>query len=116
MISCFKNNIVVFKNNSVGLLNINVVPFLAFHHLHFLLFHSSQVASRVSKIGRLTKDLVFSKMKGGMSKVEIEKLSQLSKDRQKVVDEEEGIEMETKSENERRKIVSFSSGDRLMFS
>jgi hypothetical protein len=55
-------------------------------------------------------------MKGGMSKVEIEKLSQLSKDRQKVVDEEEGIEMETKSENERRKIVSFSSGDRLMFS
>lgn len=43
----FKNNIVVFKNNSIGLPNINVVPFLAFHHLHFLFFHSSQVASRV---------------------------------------------------------------------
>jgi hypothetical protein len=55
-------------------------------------------------------------MKGGMSKEEIKRLSQLSKDRQKVVDEEEGIKMETESENEKRKIVSFSNGDRLMFS
>jgi hypothetical protein len=73
----------------------------------------------VQKFGRSTKDLIFGKMKGGVSKEEAERLSHLGRDRQQVVvehkEEEEGIERETELRNERRKIVSFSNGGRLMF-
>jgi hypothetical protein len=60
-------------------------------------------------------------MKGGVNKEEVERLSHLERDWQKVVleqnKEEEGTKMETKSENKRRrKNVSFSNGGRLMFS
>jgi hypothetical protein len=39
----------------------------------------------VQKIDRSTKDLIFGKMKGGTSKVEAERLSQLGRDKQQVV-------------------------------
>ncbi len=69
----------------------------------------------MQKIGRSTKVFVFGKMRGGVNKEEAERFSQLGKDRWKVVvehnEEEEGIEMEKKLENKRRrKIVSFSNG------
>jgi hypothetical protein len=39
----------------------------------------------VQKIRRSTKDLIFGKMKGGMNKEEVERLSQLGRDRQQAV-------------------------------
>jgi hypothetical protein len=41
----------------------------------FLFSHSFRITPRVQKIGRSTKDFVFGKMKGGMNKEEVEKLS-----------------------------------------
>jgi hypothetical protein len=55
-----------------------------------------------------------------VNKVEVERLAQLGKDRQKFAikqkEEEEGTKMGTELENKRRKIVNFFGGFRLMFS
>jgi hypothetical protein len=59
----------------VGPLSINVGPSFPFHPLHFIFFHSFQVAPSVQKIGRSTRDLVFGKMKRGISKEEVERLA-----------------------------------------
>jgi len=116
----FANNTVIFKNNSVGKPNINVGPSLPFHPLHFLFFHSFQIALRVQKISSSTQTLVFGKMRRGVNKVEVERFAQLGRDGQnfaiKHKEEEEGTEMGIELENETRKIVSFSCGGRLMFS
>jgi len=83
-----------------------------FHPLHFIFCHSTRVARKVQKINKLTRDLVFGKMKG-VNKEEAKRLSQLDKDRQKIVveqnKEEEGIKMETKLENGRKRKI-FSNG------
>lgn len=68
--------------------------------MHFpFCHHSFQIAPIVQKFSRLTKDLVFNKMRG-VNKEEAKRLSQLGGDRQKVVVEHnkevEGTEMETK--------------------
>jgi hypothetical protein len=52
-------------------------------------------------------------MKGGLNKEEVEIFSHIGRDKKKTIvdhkEEEEGIEMETKLENEKkRKIVRFS--------
>ncbi len=81
-------------------------PSFPFHPLHFLFFRYFQVAPNVQKISRLTKDLVFGKMRERLNKEEVERLSQIGRDKQKVVvehkEEKEGIEMETEPENEKR--------------
>ncbi len=120
-ISHFTNNTTIFGNNSVGPSSKNVGPTFPFHPLHLIVYHFAWVALKVQKIGKLTNNLIFSKMKGGVNKEEVERLSHLERDWQKVVleqnKEEEGTKMETKSENKRRrKNVSFSNGGRLMFS
>jgi hypothetical protein len=71
-----------FGNNSIGPLSINVGPSLPFHPLYFLFSHSSQVIPKMQKISKSIRELVFAKMKG-MSKEEVERLSQLRKERQK---------------------------------
>ncbi len=59
-------------------------------------------------------------MRGEVSKEQAKRLSQLKRDRQKVVveqnKEKEGTEMELETENERRESVSFFGGGRFMFS
>ncbi len=61
----------------------------------------------MQKIDRSTKDLVFTKMKGGVSKEEAKRLAQLGRDRMKATleqkEEEEGTEMEIELENEKRR-------------
>ncbi len=57
-------------------------------------------------------------MKGGLNKEEVEIFSQIGRDKKKTIvdhkEEEEGIEMETKLENEKKqKIVRFSDDVQL---
>jgi len=74
LISCFTNNAVVFRNNLVSPLNINVGPSLPFHPLHFIIYLSTQVAPRVQKINRSTRNLVSDKIRR-MNKEKAERLS-----------------------------------------
>ncbi len=74
-IRCFANNVTIFGNNSIGPLSRNVGLSLPFHPLHFIFFHSSRVAPKVQKINRSTRNLVFGKMRGGVSKEEVERLA-----------------------------------------
>ncbi len=89
-------------------------PSFPFHPSHFIFSHSSQIAPRVQKINRSTKDLVFTQMKGRMRKEEAERLARLGRDRMKATleqnEEEEGTKMEIEPKNERKEIVSISSG------
>jgi hypothetical protein len=49
--------------------------------LCILFCHFIQIAHRVQKIDRSTRDLIFGKMKGGVNKEEAERLSQLERNR-----------------------------------
>ncbi len=49
----------------------------------FYFIFSCRVALNVQKISRSTRDLVFGKMKRGMSKEEVERFAQLGRDKQK---------------------------------
>ncbi len=82
---CSINNVTILANKSVGPPNVNVGPSLPFHPLHFLFFHSFQVTPRMQKIGRSIRKLIFSKMRGVVSKEEAKRLSQQDKYRQKDV-------------------------------
>jgi tRNA C32,U32 (ribose-2'-O)-methylase TrmJ len=58
-----------------------VGPFFPFQPLHFLFSRYSQVAPNVQKISRSTKDLVFGKMREGLNKEEVERISKIGRDK-----------------------------------
>ncbi len=66
--SYLANNAVLSRNNLAGSLNINVGPFLPFHPLHFLFFHSFYIVPRVQKFDKYTRKLILGKMKGRVNK------------------------------------------------